>query len=112
MATFTKRKTGWKTDVRRKGWLTVSKTFRLKSDAEDWARGIEDEMQRGGYIDRRPAAAMILNDALDLYLSEVTLTKGSSARSDREPGRTKALREALGEYALAAITPKLVSQIA
>jgi hypothetical protein len=30
--------------VRMKGWRAVSKTFRLKRDAIDWARRIEDEM--------------------------------------------------------------------
>ncbi|VAX00165.1 hypothetical protein MNBD_GAMMA20-1577 [hydrothermal vent metagenome] len=26
--------------------LTATKTFRIKRDAEDWARGVEDEMCR------------------------------------------------------------------
>ncbi len=37
----------WKAVVRRRGWPATSKTFRIKRDAEDWARGVEDEMRRG-----------------------------------------------------------------
>jgi hypothetical protein len=48
MATITKRSSGrWKAVVRRKGWPTTIKTFRVKKDAEDWARSVEDEMARG-----------------------------------------------------------------
>lgn len=32
----------------------VTKTFRIKRDAEYWARRTEDEIVRGAYIDGRP----------------------------------------------------------
>lgn len=34
------------------GWPKVSKTFRIKRDAEDWGRTTEDEIIRGIYIPR------------------------------------------------------------
>jgi hypothetical protein len=48
MATITKTPSGtWKAIVRKRGWPTQAKTFRLKRDAEDWGRRTEDEMVRG-----------------------------------------------------------------
>ena len=45
----------WKAVIRKTGWPTTIKTFRLKKDAEDWARRTEDEMVRGAFIRRPPA---------------------------------------------------------
>ncbi len=47
-----KRGTKYKAVVRRNGYPTVSKTFRIKRDAESWAKGVEDEMSRRVYIHR------------------------------------------------------------
>jgi hypothetical protein len=47
MATLFKRPSGsWKAVVRKTGWPMVTKTFRIKRDAEDWARRTEDEIVR------------------------------------------------------------------
>jgi len=40
----------WKAVIRKTGWPTASKTFRMKRDAEDWVRRTEDDMVRGAYI--------------------------------------------------------------
>ncbi len=42
----------WKAVIRRKGWPTTARTFRIKRDAEDWARNVEDEMRRGIFVAR------------------------------------------------------------
>ncbi|MDH3639517.1 MAG: site-specific integrase, partial [Gammaproteobacteria bacterium] len=42
MATITKTSAGsWKAIVRKTGWPTKTKTFRVKRDATDWARQVE-----------------------------------------------------------------------
>ncbi|MCG7896477.1 MAG: site-specific integrase [Candidatus Thiodiazotropha taylori] len=110
MATITKTPAGkWKAVVRRKGWPTTSKTFRVKRDSEDWARSVEDEMSRGVYVSRRAAESTTVKEALDLYLSEITPTKRGADATNREPGRAKPLKKHLGDYALAAITPKILA---
>ena len=54
MATITKNAAGdWKAVVRRRGWRTVSKTFRRKHEAVAWARSVEDEIMRKIYIEGR-----------------------------------------------------------
>ncbi len=64
----------WKAVIRKTGWPTTIKTFRLKKDAEDWARRTEDEMVRGAFIRRAPSERMTVEDAIARYLSEVTPT--------------------------------------
>ena len=110
MATVTKTPSGtWKAIIRKVGWPTVSKTFRTKRDAEDWARRTEDEMVRGVFIQRAPSERLTFNDALDRYLKEVSVTK--SAYTQRgEICKAKQLKARLGKYSLAAITPDLVAE--
>ena len=44
MAPIRKRRTGWQVQVRRINYPPISKTFRLKSDAEVWTREQEAEI--------------------------------------------------------------------
>ena len=45
MATIVKTPSGtWKAIIRKTGFLTTIKNFRLKKDADDWARRAEDEI--------------------------------------------------------------------
>jgi hypothetical protein len=47
MPTIVKTDSGnWKAVIRKTGFPTATKTFRLKRDAENWARRAEDEMVR------------------------------------------------------------------
>ena len=110
MATFVKTPSGtWKAVVRKRGWPAQIKTFRLKRDAEDWARGVDDEITRGIYIARAPAERMTVAAVLERYLREVGPAKRVSTWG-REAGRVKPLRARLGRYALAAVTSDLVAR--
>ena len=95
--------------IRKRGWPTTIKTFRTKRDAQDWARRTEDEMVRGVYIDRAGSDRLLFTHALDRYLREVSSTKRATTAC-AEGHKAKALKESLGEYSLAAITPDLVAQ--
>ena len=110
MASVTKTPSGtWKALVRKRGYLAEIKTFRTKRDADDWARGVEDEMVRGMYIRRSNAERMTIAAALDRYKREVTPTKKATTQ-DREKGRYDTLRGFFGAYSLAAVTPDLVAK--
>ncbi|WP_031573127.1 hypothetical protein [Acidithiobacillus thiooxidans] len=74
---------GWQARVIRKGYPTSSKTFRQKKDAEQWARSIENEMDKGIWRDRSEAEHTTLKDALNRYAQEIIPTKKSG---DREIG--------------------------
>ncbi len=111
MATIVKKPAGtWKAVIRKQGWPTTVKTFRTKRDAEDWARQTEDEMVRGVYIQRTPSQKLILGQALDRYLQEITPTKKAGDSQRRDHTSAKALRERLGKYALSALNPPLIGQ--
>lgn len=110
MATVNQTKTGsWKAVIRKSGWPTKSKTFRVKRDAMDWARRTEDQMVRGVFIDRASSHRQKLSAVLDRYLSEVTPTKKPST-AVREKRRAKILNEYLGDYSLTALSPELIGQ--
>ena len=110
MATIVKTESGtWKAVIRKQGWPTTAKTFRVKRDAEDWARTTEDEMVRGVYIRRAPADRMTVEAALNRYLEDVTPTKRPmSQKSDKT--RSKPLIKHLGKYSLAALSPEIVAK--
>jgi integrase len=109
MATIAKTPSAtWKAMIRKNGWPPVIKTFRVKRDAEDWARRTEDEIVRGAYIERATSDRMTIKDALARYLSEVTPTKRPKTQIG-ERGFAKPLLQHLGKYSLAAITPTLIA---
>ena len=66
-------------------------------------------MVRGVYVLRSQSEKTILSKALDRYLNEITPTKKSSTQK-AERQKAERLREALGQYSLAALTPDIVAQ--
>lgn len=110
MATIVKTPSGtWKAVIRKTGFPTTIKTFRLKKDAEDWARRSEDEMVRGLFVQRAPAERLTFEKAMRRYLAEVTPTKRPMTQAG-EHKRSAPLIEFFGKYSLAAITADLVAQ--
>ncbi len=110
MATIVKTPSGtWKALVRKTGFPTTIKTFRLKRDAEDWARRTEDEMVRGMFIQRAPAEKLTFEKAMQRYLAEVTPTKRPMTQRG-EHKKSVPLIDFFGKYSLAAITGELIAQ--
>ncbi len=110
MATIVKTPSGtWKAVIRRAGFPTTIKTFRLKKDAEDWSRRTEDEMVRGLFVQRGPSERLSFEKAMERYLAEVTPTKRPQTQI-RETRRAAPLVKFFGRYAIAGITPELVAQ--
>ena len=103
MATITQTKSGtWKTMIRRKGWPPAIKTFRLKKDAENWARVTEDDILRGIHFPRNGSENILLSDALDRYLKEVTPTKKPTTQQGNRV-QAKQLASKLGQFTLASL---------
>jgi len=110
MATIVKTPSGtWKAVIRKAGWPTTVKTFRLKKDAEDWSRRTEDEMVRGLFIQRSPSERMTFETAMKRYLAEVTPTKRPLTQNAERP-RAVPLIDFFGKYSLAAITTELIAE--
>ncbi|HHB75188.1 MAG TPA: site-specific integrase, partial [Desulfobulbus sp.] len=92
MATIIKRGPyQWQAKIRKKGHKSVSKTFDYRVDAEQWARDIEVEMDRGVYISRREAETTTLREAFDRYIDEHILKNLSHAH--REVNRVRVIQE-------------------
>jgi hypothetical protein len=99
----------WKALIRKAGWPTASKTFRLKRDAEDWARRTEDEMVRGASIQRSGAERMTLEMALKRYLSEISPTKRPTTQR-AEATKARQLISHLGKYSMAALSAEIIAK--
>ncbi len=109
MATIVQTPSGkWKAVIRKHGWPTATKTFRIQKDALTWARQVEVEMDRGVYIDRSHAERLTFDKALSRYLSEVVPTK-KPATQETDRYCAEPLRAYFGKYSLAAISPDLVA---
>jgi integrase len=98
----------WKAVVRLQGRPAVSKTFRVRRDAQDRARQVEDEMVRGVFVNRASSHRLTVSAALDRYHAEVTPTKRSST-AKRERALSKFVREELGDYSLVSLNPTTIS---
>ncbi len=110
MATITKTPANtWKAVIRKKGFPTQTKTFRVKRDASDWSRRVEDEIVRGVYIQRTTSERTTLSQALDRYLKEVSPTKKENTQR-AEITKAAILNSYLGQYALSMITPEVVAK--
>lgn len=110
MASIIKTPSGtWKAIIRKRGFPTTIKTFRVKRDADDWARTTEDEMVRGLYIRRQSADRMTLAQALERYAAEVTPTKKHYTQLG-ERSHLVALTKFFGVYSMSAVTPELVAK--
>lgn len=109
MATIHKTPSGtWKAIIRRQGWPATIKTFRIRRDAEDWARRTEDEIIRGVYIERAAAEGMMFSGAMERYITEVLPSKKASTQRN-EKRVAAALITYFKKYSLAAINEELVA---
>jgi integrase len=76
MAAFDKRGPyQWRARIRRNGYPLQTKTFETYEDAAQWARMIENEMDRGMFVSRKEAESTTLDEALDRYRNEITPDK-------------------------------------
>jgi hypothetical protein len=93
MASFRKRGPyQWQAQVRKKGQPLQSKTFETRAEAEQWARAIEVEMDKGVFVSRAEAESTRLKELFERYLAEITPRKKGAAS---ETNRLRALMRLL-----------------
>ncbi|MGE4554009.1 MAG: tyrosine-type recombinase/integrase [Desulfovibrionaceae bacterium] len=109
MATIEKRgKRQWRAKIRRKGYPSQTRTFDSKTEAEEWARSVESEMDRGIFISRAEAESTTLFDALERFILEMV---PAYAHPETETRRVKGLqRRALSRMTLAAVRIKDIAE--
>ena len=79
MATIEKRGPFWRVKIRRTGLPAQTRTFDNRTQAQQWARGVESEIDKGIVVDRRIAQRLSLAEVLERYRREVTPTKRGAA---------------------------------
>jgi integrase len=76
MATIRRRGNTWQVQVRRQGFPPLSRTFKRKADADQWARHKEAEIDRGELpADHRALRLLTLGALLERYGAMVTPKK-------------------------------------
>ena len=79
MATIEKRGQFWRVKIRRTGLPSQTRTFDNRTHAQQWARSVESDLDKGIVVDRRTAQRLSLAEVLERYRREVTPTKRGSA---------------------------------
>lgn len=88
MATITKRKSGkWTAEVRTHKKY-ISKTFIKKSNASNWAKEIEYQLDREQYEDFSESVRITLGELITRYRDEITPTKKGAKEEKYKPPRT------------------------
>jgi integrase len=76
MATIRKLRGRWQAQVRRRGIPPRAKSFDRRTEADRWARDLEAEADRNGWVaDTRAAEKTTLGELLTRYANQVTPTK-------------------------------------
>jgi len=102
VATFEKRGPFWRVKIRRAGLPAQTRTFDNKTKAQQWARNVESDIDKGIVVDRRVAERLSLAEILERYRYEVTPTKRGAADEDL---RLKAMaRRPFARIRMAALT--------
>lgn len=107
MAVFDQRESGyWQARIRRKGWPAQSKTFRIRSDAEAWARSVESDMDRGSFVSSVAAERSLFSDIANTFETDFA---PYHYRGDGWKNKLDRLRARLGSYSLTSITADRVA---
>ena len=108
MATIRRRGHAWQVQIRRDGFPPITKSFRSKADADDWARETERRIERGELSGQgRTANKLIVGALLQRYEAEVTSRK----RGQRfEASRIRTfLRSSLANVAVHRLSAQMVA---
>lgn len=106
MATIRKRgELQWQAIVKRRGHPLQSRTWNTRKEAEAWARQIESEMDRGVFVSRVEAERVTVAELIERYRDEVL----PGLRGKGQRPALNALEAALGNYSLAALSSKIIT---
>jgi len=114
MATFERRvgrggKVTWRVRVRRQTGPQLTKSFAKKSDAQEWARGIEHKIDAGEQVATSEARKRTLADAIGRYL-EITLPRSKHRKNASEQTRLLTWwSKHLGGAPLVSLTPARIA---
>jgi integrase len=107
MATISKSKFDtFRAQVRRSGLPPLSKSFKSKQEAQEWATKTEYELNSGIYINRTEAERIQLSELIERYLAEISPSKKGHKQ---EVPRLEALKKTIGKYRVLQIQSKHIA---
>lgn len=108
MATISKSKFDtFRAQVRRSGLPPLSKSFKTKQEAQEWATQTEYQLNSGLFVNRNEAERIQFSDLIDRYLVEVSpLKKGHK----QEAPRLNALKKSIGQFRVLQIQSKHIAE--
>lgn len=112
MASIRQRASGyWQAIVRRKGYPDESRTFATKTEAQDWAQSVETDMRRGQFENIAESQRITLSDLISDFKNDFAPHHYRKRADQKESWRfqLERLKEAIGDYSLAAIDQKVVA---
>ncbi|WP_306121029.1 hypothetical protein [Roseitalea sp. MMSF_3504] len=78
MASIRKHRGKYQVQVRRRGHAPISRTFNQRRDAQQWARQMEVEADKGELVgDRQALETLTLREIVERYRDEITPKKKS-----------------------------------
>ncbi len=98
MATIQKRYGKYRARIRRRGSVTLTKTFLSKSTAQAWVRKTESELERKTYLDTTEAENTNVSGVLERYQKEVLTDE---RQLSRELSRLRLFKRTFGSLKLA-----------
>jgi integrase len=75
MASIIKIGTSWRAQVRRKGHQPITQTFPTKAAAQQWARGVEADIDNQRHQDSRSLGDATVSKLVDRYMEDMQLEK-------------------------------------
>jgi integrase len=114
MATIEKRKghdrtVTYRVRIRKRGYPEYSETFTRKTDAITWARQTESDLERGRFMPSNDARRRTVGEMIDRYLAETLPHKAHNKDQDGVRRYLAWWKSDLGPYALATVTPAVIS---
>jgi integrase len=102
-------KTSYRVKVRLKGYPVQSATFDRLTDAKKWASATESAIREGRHFKTSEAKRHTLAELIDRYTREVLPGKRGKTATD-QTAQLGWWKEQIGVYALADVTPALLSE--
>ncbi|MFZ2974811.1 MAG: site-specific integrase [Ferribacterium limneticum] len=113
MATIRQKDSGsWQAIVRRRGWPQQSKTFRTKTEALQWSKGIETEINRGSFQSYNQAERTVFKDLLTRFKNDFAPFHYRERSDKKEAWRFQSdrLEDFFSDYSISAIDPPLIAR--
>ncbi len=108
MATIRKKgKFQWHVQIRRQGYKSVTKTFISEKEAQEFARAIESDMDRGIYQEKSSSSSTTIEKLAKKYIEEVSPHKKNEVEDIR---LMKVVIEKFGKFYLSNLKPLMIKQ--